>query len=341
MSDEHAMNFDADLLDAFLGHLGDTEQQALQQRLARDPRLAAEYEAIGEVFAALGTYKVPPAPADLKQRILARVEQAGRLRIVSPSLSDPTPAEWNNTRIMRMHGVRDVLAVAAMVVMAVGLGVPGLLHMKERARRTMCAANLAQLGQGLSAYATVFGGSLPFDGWSPNYSWRPTSEPGVTVRPNRQHVYLLLRTGQVASKAFVCPSSKGVPMPSDQIRQHDDFLESRNLSYAYQNMAGRRPRLGSSDPRLVIMGDDNPLFDSGRPLFDVAAQALGLRDISQTNSRVHGGVGQNILSLDGSTRWVTTPNAGPGGDNIWTLDHARRYTGHEGPQSATDSHLLK
>jgi hypothetical protein len=38
---------------------------------------------------------------------------------------------------------------------------------------------------------------------------------------------------------------------------------------------------------------------------------------------------------------MKTPNCGVNGDNIWTLEGVRQYTGREGPRVETDSHLLK
>jgi hypothetical protein len=226
-----------------------------------------------------------------------------------------------------------------MIVLAVGLGVPSMFHMRARSQRIACSENLAQIGRGMQAYAMANGSSLPFAGWSSNSSWQPTNAPGLQVLPNHRHVYPLLRSGHLPARIFVCPSTSGLPMPEDQIPLHDDFLESRNVSYAYQNMAGVRPSL-RDNPDQPVLGDDNPFFDNGWPLFAVM-RSLGLSDPAKTNSRAHGGAGQNILTIRGNVRWVTTPNAGIAGDNIWTLQGVDEYHGQEGPKSSTDSHLLK
>ena len=157
--------------------------------------------------------------------------------------------------------------------------------------------------------------------------------------PNRQHVYPLLRLEYVTDpRAFVCPSQQHVPMPKAEIQRRNDFLEARNVSYAYQNMAGVRPS-ANDDPELPILADDNPLFADGLPLFD--ARRFGFGDPTTANSRAHNGAGQNILTLDGRVKWTTTPRCGLAGDNIWVLDGVTDYTGHEGPIASTDSHLLK
>jgi prepilin-type processing-associated H-X9-DG protein len=155
--------------------------------------------------------------------------------------------------------------------------------------------------------------------------------------PNRRHVYPLLQARFVSDpRLFLCPAGGGVPMPREQVAGRNDFAEARNVNYAYFNMAGARPSL-ADNPALPIVSDDNPMFDEdGVPL-----GPLGWGDRTDRNSRAHGGAGQNILTLDGHVKWEKTPNAGIDGDNIWTLQGVKDYTGHEGPQSATDAHLIR
>ncbi len=331
--------FDPKLLDLHLGRLSGPERAALEQRIKNDPALASQNEALAAMFAALNSVPEPELPQGLTERISARVAAAGPPpRVVRPARKTTAQlAELEDAPLIRMRSFREIAAVAAMVVLAVGLGVPSMLHMRERGQRIACSQNLANIGRGMQAYALANNSSLPFAGWNGNInSWRPTDEPGLRVLPNRRHAYALSRYGYVPVRFFVCPSTGGLPMPEDQVRKHNDFLESRNVSYAYQNMAGMRPSL-RDNPDLPVFGDDNPLFDNGWPLFG----SLGLSDPANANSRAHGGAGQNILTIRGNVRWTTTPNAGINNDNIWTLDGVDKYTGREGPQSSTDSHLLK
>ena len=336
---EHA--FDAQLLDLHLGHLSEAEQQRLQQRVAVDPALAVQHEALGGVFRALRLNPVEPMPGDLAARTLARVRAAGPApRVVRPSDSLTEAVEERGNRVIRLGGnLRDIVAIAALIVLAAGLGLPGMFHLRDRQQRLGCSWNLARLGSGLQQYASVFGGSLPFTGWERGSSWQPSNDPRVMTIPNRRHVYPLLRMAFVTDpRVFICPSQHCVPMPADEVRQHNDFLESRNLSYAYQNMAGVRP-CAKDDPRLPILADENPLFADGVPLFD--ARRLGRMNPATANSLAHGGAGQNILTLRGEVKWATTPLVGIDGDSIWTLDGVNEYSGQEGPMCATDSHLLK
>lgn len=339
MSDTHAHEFDGRLLDLHLGHLSTAERAELHRQIAENPALTAQDQALAGVFAALRCVPDQPAPADLHERIMARVRAAGPSpRVVRPPVNLAAQLEQRPERVIRLGNLRDLVAVAAMIVLAVGLGVPSLMHMRERGQRMGCSYNMAQIGRGVQQYATASLGSLPFAGWTAQSSWRPSNDPNVITVPNRRHVYLLLRQQIVREpRLFICPSQRGVPMPKSTIEQCEDFLEARNLSYAYQNMAGVRPSV-NDDPRLPILADENPLFQDGLPLFDARRLWGGPQ---KANSHAHGGAGQNILTLDGRVKWTVTPFSGIDGDNIWTLWGVAEYTGHEGPASQTDSHLLK
>lgn len=340
MSETHADDFDPRLLDLHLGHLSQAEQTELRRLIADDPALAAQDETLAGVFRALQAPREEPFPSDLPSRTAARVAAAGPPpRVIRPSDELTEATEQMSGGIIRLQSLRDMVAVAALIVLAVGVGVPGLMHMRERQHRMGCSWNLAQLGGGVQQYASVFNGQLPFAGWGKQHTWQPSNDPGVVTVPNRQHVYPLLQLAYIIEpRLFVCPSQQDVPMPQSEIQRHSDFLEAHNVSYAYQNMAGVRPS-ASDDPRVPILADDNPLFDDGLPLFD--ARWIRSRDPAFANSRAHAGAGQNILTLDGHVRWTTTPLCGIDDDNIWILLGVTEYTGREGPTTATDSHLLK
>lgn len=329
-------DFNPDLIDLVLRQLSQSEAATLEARMADDAKLRVERASVASALTALSSWKVA-APAGLADRVCAAVKtQSSRRSLRIAAAAD----DLDRGRVIRFANLREIFAVAAMVVLAVGIGVPSMLQMRDRAQRTLCSANLGQIGQAMQAYATAFNDSLPFAGWNPRMAWQPTGEPGVETAPNRRHLFPLVRQQQTLANLLVCPASKDVPMVASQIPFRNDFIEARNVSYAVQNMAGVRPSLKSSDPSLPIMSDDNPLFDGSTPLLNFVNQ-LGWRDASQTNSRAHGGAGENVLSLDGSVRWSTTPNVGVNSDNIWTLEHVEHYTGHEGPQTTTDSHLIK
>lgn len=334
MPEEAELEFDPQLIDCFLKRPGGPLPSDLAIRISASPALLAQHEELRGAFNALDSLTDISAPAGLAQRICAKV------RSTKPALRwHAAGGSDDGERVIRLTNFRDITAVAATIVLAIGLGVPSLLQMRERNERMLCSANLAEIGRGLQAYAAAYGDSLPFAGWQRGDTWASSHSGGATV-PNRRHLYPLLASHNVsAPQLFICPSSEDVPMSASQIALHNDFIEDRNISYANQNMAGVRPSL-KDNPSLPILGDDNPFFSSGVPILDLAARGLRLNDARQ-NSRAHGGAGQNILALDGAVKWTTTPDCGIDGDNIWTLKQVANYTGREGPAASTDSHLIK
>lgn len=331
-------DFDPILLDLHLGHLSTVEQADVRKRIAAEPELAEQDAALAAMFAALNAPQAAPMPPDLVARTVARVQAAGPApRVVRPRDELTAHVERQDVGIIRLGNLRDIVAVAALIVLAVGIGVPGLLHMRERSQRLGCSYNLAQLGVGLQQYASTYASSVPFAGFGRMASWQPTDDPAMVTVPNRRHVYPLLRLHFVQDpRLFICPSQPHVPMPADLVQRYYDFLEGRNISYAYQNMAGARPS-ANDDARLPILSDENPLFEDGLPLLD----ARRFQRPELANSRAHDGGGQNILTLGGHVRWATTPLAGIDDDNIWVLQDVESYTGREGPSSTGDAHLLK
>ena len=337
--------FDPRLLDLHLGQLSSEERAALEQRIQGDPDLTMQNEALAAMFRALNSDRQsqPEPPIGLAETISARVAAAGAPpRVIRPARKTAAQLaeQFNDRAIIRLHSFREIAAVAAVIVLAIGLGVPSMLQMRQRGQRILCSEHLASIGRGMQSYALANNNALPFAGWNAGANtWRPTDQPNLRVLPNRQHAYCLVRNAYVPARIFICPSTPALPMPDAQAANYDDFLEASNVSYAYQNMAGVRPSL-SDNPDLPVFGDDNPLFDNGFPLLELM-RSLGLTDPTRANSRAHDGAGQNILTIRGTVKWFKTPIAGVKGDNIWTLQGVDEYTGREGPQTTTDSHLLK
>lgn len=340
MSANREYEFDARLLDMHLGRLNDAERDEIHQRLSDEPTLASQNDVLTSVFGVLNCLRSDALPAGFAERLNNRIAATNApLRVVTDGASTARPTTRRDEQesfrwVLRAGNFRDLIAAAAIIVLAIGLGVPTMLHMRETNHRVGCSANLARMGQGLASYASTFNQALPFVGWGSWDSWQPSSDANVQVVQNRQHLAPLLPGGTIDPKWLVCPSTKDIPLTSNQ-----RVIDASNLSYAYQNMSGIRPSL-ADDPNLPILADDNPLFDDGRPLADLRVK-IGIADPASVNSRAHGGYGQNVLTLGGRVIWADTPQIGVDGDNIWTLANVRSYSGREGPKIATDAHLLK
>lgn len=111
----------------------------------------------------------------------------------------------------------------------------------------------------------------------------------------------------------------------------DDFAFPDACSYDGLNMLGATPRLVDA-PDQVYLGDPNPLFLGGvfRPSINPNA----------TNSPLHdGGRGQNVLLLDGSVGWLTSPFRNRT-DNVWLAGEIQDYRGTEAQSDPHDAFLV-
>lgn len=100
----------------------------------------------------------------------------------------------------------ELLVVLGIVVVLLGILLPVLGHVRERARQTKCAAQLRELGAALVAYSNVYRGQLPaWGGWHvypPGSS--PEDEPGDAWTEQLAPYFV-----PPDSPAYTCPSFGG------------------------------------------------------------------------------------------------------------------------------------
>jgi hypothetical protein len=229
--------------------------------------------------------------------------------------------------------LRELVAVAACIVLLIGVSVPGVSSLRRHSRLAMCKSNLGDVFRGVSSYRASFDGAIPFAGNQAGAVWLPSGARDRPYASNSRHLYTLVRLDYVRSlRSFICPADKNTePMRRRPDVKYDDFTDCCNVSYASLNLGGPNPRLR---PRSMIayVSDTNPLFPGAR--FDPTV------DPDRTNSPAHGGRGQVVLTLDGSTHWITRPVYGRQEDNLWVIRDVRRYTGAEAPTSDDDVQLV-
>lgn len=303
------------ILDAHLDRLDEAEQDTLRRRLQDEPALQACSDRLGAMLEPLDAWSVPPPPSGLVQGVLARLPT--RRRIEPPPTSASTQVEPLQMR-RPFVSLREVLAVAACIVLFAGVLVPGFKKIRSGARQTACATNLQRIYSATAEYANSFGGQLPYAGRVPNAfgigNRRYVVQPvfSGSQLSNSSHQFLLV--GIVRNPAaFICPSRPDDrPMDPGAAQQLVAFPSAANCSYDLQLMDGP-VALAGSDPRRPWQSDANPFFDT--PDFSAT-------DLSAVNSRSHGQRGQNVLRLGGHIQFETSPLIGNdniyrAGDRVW------------------------
>jgi hypothetical protein len=311
------------LLDFHLDRLDGAARSWMEAELERDHELRKRSERLGRVLQPLDHWRPAPGPANLADKVLSHVRAAAR---------DAAPIPFESVRGPSRR-FREFAAVAACLVLLIGLGVPGMAAVRDRAQRTMCAGNLESIFKGAASYQQAFGDSLPYAGPLVRASWLPTGESGMPFASNSRHPYLLIKLKYGPRAAdFRCPGRcNGEPSADEPAEAGDDFLSENDISYDSLNLAGESPNV-RPPTSLAYVSDANPLFVGARFHADV--------DPGKANSPAHRGRGQTVLRLDGSARFTRTPVYCSSGDNLWTISNVRTYRGTESPTRPDDAFLV-
>jgi hypothetical protein len=257
------------------------------------------------------------------------------------------------------HQIRltDILAGTLVVLLLGAFGVAAGDRAAETQRRIQCAANMRQIGQAILLYSNENKGVYPrtiYDRKNPKPTWgtpyaaknkdlgpndkvdpfAPDGDDLKAYRPEPNDVtaalYMLMRTQDITSVAFVCPSSLRMRWDfgggannalhwtnwpgADALRDH--------LSYSYQNpyptedAVAKGFKLNNALPaEFAVLADLNP----GTNALLKATPGTPENMIRQANSLNHFGDGQNVLYGDGHIEWQRTPFVGVNHDNIYTF----------------------
>lgn len=318
------------LLDLHLGRL-DAEQAAeVEQAIASSPDLADKSRGLRELLHLLDADTVD-TPAGLAGRVMARIE--GRDRVI------PMPeAALASGQELRSRGFsfawRDLVAVAACVVLFFSVAVPGFSKAQHASRRSRCLTNLRTISNASMLYAEAHGGYLPYANHIAGGSWLPTSDPAVSAAPNSRHVFTLARRGYVPNmQVFICAADRnGRPMGPCELRVLENFPQLNNNSYSFLFMnTPQGVRLQALQPGMVLMADRSPLMPKVSERVHVIVQP------DASNSPLHErGAGQNAVHADGHGGWYTRPTIGIDSDDIYRAGQIDLYQGTEAPVAATD-----
>ena len=279
---------------------------------------AARRARVQEWLNVLGTSAVPGTPGDLVERTLGAV-QAERMKIAAggsrPAAGAGTAGAEKAARKRRSY----VAEVGAMLVAAgilVTVLIPAVGEIRQSYRRTLCATNLAGDGTAFGSYAAANGHALPSLGASADGNWL---HPGPGGHTNRANLLPLINASYIRPVQLVC-AGRGLPEGTAAVPTATDIVD---CSYSYVNMFGPQRPTWDGRSATIVLADANPLFSTP-----------GTKN-PDANSFNHAGKGTYVLRADGSVTWETSPDVGPGRDNIWTVNEGgQRVTAYVGTETA-------
>ncbi len=254
----------------------------------------------------------------------------------------------------------ELLVVLVLIVVGIAIFLPTRHRTEGGSNRVKCASNLRQIGQAILLYSNDNRGMYPHGRRSSGpvrtpvwgtgaAATQPSDADGPAENDVTAAVFLLLRTQDITSEVFTCPSSNddkdnyggGGNTPI----QRSNFTNFRkNLSYSYQNPYADESAIkagwilnNSLGAEYAVAADKNPgvAGTDDNVLKPVASSSA--RDMRFGNTNNHEKDGQNILYGDGHVAWESNPFVGVNRDNIYTTVDGRIAAS---PVDANDSILL-
>lgn len=289
----------------------------------------ARVERVGAWLETIAAQRAAQPPQDLAARTLAAVQAEAN----SPKADG---GEENPTHGLGLRRLAEYATVGLAASVLVAVVLPGLATARNSAKRVACANNLGTIGHGLDAYAVSYNGALPSLAAPADQNWmlRDPEAATPTNHSNAANLLPLVRGEQRHVRGvenFACPAQAANVSLAGWSAESNEIPEAL-LGYSYANLMGASPPRWDRQRGTIVLADRNPLF-TGRGCATASV-----------NSANHGGNGMYVLRADGAVTWETSPNVGPGGDNIWTVAYKtdpaqQQYRGTETPRSVRDVFL--
>ncbi len=336
------------LFDYSIGITSKDESLKAQALISTNQDAARLVSKLKTFFNPLDCAQLDQCPDHLVEKTIAVLKAAAHKEQLSAAPAEPVKlrdliaAEQAKKTSVSHYALRSfgkLLAAAAVIFLFAGTYFSATGYMRQKAGEAGCQLNLMKIGQALASYRNENNGQMPSVAMAAGDPWwkvgyRPESNDNQS---NTRHMFLLVRNGLVGPEVFICPGSKLAKdanvnnMQSVQLR---DFPGRQYVSFSFRIRCANTTNPAEVG-KAILVSDMNPLFEQLPSQFEQLN--LQLNEQTKTlNSINHNRRGQNVLYNDGSVKFVRTRNAGPNGDDIFTIQNTTVYQGNETPQNPSD-----
>jgi type II secretory pathway pseudopilin PulG len=233
------------------------------------------------------------------------------------------------------------------------------------ANRVKCSNNMRQIGLAIYMYEREYGGAFPRTRWDADIlqpvaftsadAPHPFAEDGPGPNDVTAALFLLLRTFDLSSDVFICPTTPYRAWPGDAMSAAN-FPNEQYLSYSVHNPYSNTVEADAEGRRNEAFGQDFPILADMNPGTDdvlTVTPTSPQQPQRAANSYNHLRDGQNVMYADAHVEWHPTVFAGrnrPAGntsprDNLFKASTAEENSAGGGaiyapPTDADDAILL-
>ena len=336
------------LFDYSLGLTSEHENAEAERLLASSEEASDIYHALRAALEPLDSVEPEICPDVLVNQTLDRLRQGAQAGAEPDRLEQLLAAESEDATIVKVPFWRnwgDLAAVAAVIVIFVGVLVPTLSFARQKYFQTRCQAQLAGIHEGLANYADDHEGQLPTVAMAPGSPWWKVGYQGTENHSNTRRAWQLVQQNYVPLERFVCPGrseSRNLRFDTIKIGNYNDFPGRLYIQFSTRLGCPQSREQGLTQ-KGVLLADLNPISEK---LPASHTEPLKLRlgsELLTSNSTSHNQRGQNVLFGDGSVRFLRQRHVDSSDDDIYTLAEMGdgcEVTGCEVPSCETDAFLV-
>ncbi|MHC4518649.1 MAG: hypothetical protein ACYTAS_08680 [Planctomycetota bacterium] len=323
---------------------------AIQARelLETTPATVHIYETLRSALAPLDAVPLESCPDDLAQRTVACLKERARADSSEDRLEKLLEAERTAGTPIRIPFWRnwgDIAAVAAVLVLFVGIVLPALGYARQSYQQQRCQTQLASVYGGVASYVSDHNGRMPRVPMAPGSPWWKVGYQGAENYSNTRQAWILVKQGYVDPSRFICPGrpeSRALRFDTLQIANYNDFPSPAYIHFSVRVCCPQSKEQGLAG-RRAIFADRNPLSEQLPTDYSAPFAVRLCQELMTSNSRNHNRRGQNVLFCDGSIEFTRRRFASVSrDDDIYTLSDMTdgcEVRGIEVPSCETDAFL--